>query len=87
MAGVLLAIAAVVPVVVADQPSAAGGAATLDYPIKVEAVYKEFSDQFFWFHPYLAAVPRSGRDGRPAVLMLTQKHLVARILWSRPNLA
>ena len=54
--------------------ASAGG---LDYAIKVEAAHKEVNDQYFWFHPYLATIPGAGRDGMPAVILVTQKHLVA----------
>ncbi|MFH1571577.1 MAG: sialidase family protein [Gemmatimonadota bacterium] len=46
------------------------------YRIRVEAPYQELSEAYFWFHPYLAAVPRGGGQG-PSVVLLTQKHLVA----------
>ena len=53
------------------------GADELDYRVEVEVAHKELSDKLFWFHPYLAAVPGAGQDGHPAVLLVTQKHLVA----------
>lgn len=43
------------------------------YEIELFDAHAELSDQFFWFHPYLAAVP--GEDGAPSVFLLTQKHL------------
>ena len=46
-----------------------------DFEIKVEAAHKELSKDFFWFHPYLAAIPRAGKDGLPAVILATQKLL------------
>ena len=49
--------------------------AALDYTVTVESAHKELSDKFFWFHPYLAAIPGLGQDGYPAVFLLTQKHL------------
>ena len=76
-AGLCLVLGCVGRVVVAGGASDADGATTLDYQIKLEAAHKQLSDQFFWFHPYLAAVPGAGQNGQPAVMMLTQKHLVA----------
>jgi len=79
---VLLAAALFVPAaaVWADAPNREPGEETadvLDYRVQVETAYEQLSDEFFWFHPYLAAIPGAGRNGHPAVLMLTQKHLVA----------
>ena len=48
-----------------------------DFEVKVEAGHKELSDDFFWFHPYLAAIPGAGEEGLPAVILATQKHLNA----------
>jgi hypothetical protein len=47
----------------------------LDYQIKIETPYKEFTNRFFWSHAYLAAIPRAGKDGLPAVIVTTQKQL------------
>lgn len=45
--------------------------------ISVESAYKELNDKFFWFHPYLGAIPGAGSDGNPQIIALMQKHLVA----------
>ena len=45
--------------------------------MKAEVVHKELSPEFCWFHPRVAAIPGAGKDGRPAVVMTIQKHLVA----------
>jgi len=44
--------------------------------IRVETIYRELNDAYFWFHPYLTAVPAAGGQP-PAVILLTQKHLNA----------
>lgn len=38
---------------------------------------KELNPKFCWFHPRAAAIPGHGHDGRPAVIMTIQKHLIA----------
>ena len=59
----------------------AGGAqeenAVLGYRVETFAAHTELTSAFFWFHPYLTAVPVAGRDGLPAILLVTQKHLTA----------
>lgn len=69
----------VTPARTAEEATSGGHAPgeRLDYAIKVEAAHKEVNDKYFWFHPYLAAIPDGGRDGMPAVILVTQKHLVA----------
>jgi hypothetical protein len=47
------------------------------FEIQAEAVLRELSPNFCWFHPRVAAAPGLGRDGQPAVIMTIQKHLVA----------
>lgn len=49
----------------------------LPFDVKAEVVHKELSPEFCWFHPRVAAIPVAGTDGRPAVVMTIQKHLVA----------
>ena len=49
----------------------------LDYRIEILTAHKELTNEFFWFHPYLAAIPGAGREGRPAIVLATQKHLTA----------
>lgn len=48
-------------------------------PLKVqaEAVFKQLSPTFCWFHPRVAALPGYGKDKQPAVIMTIQKHLSA----------
>ena len=47
------------------------------FDVKTEVVHRELSSEFCWFHPRVAAIPDAGKDGRPAVVMTIQKHLVA----------
>jgi hypothetical protein len=50
-------------------------AQAVDYQIRVETPYKEFTSKFFWAHAYLAAIPNAGKDGQPAVIMALQKQM------------
>jgi hypothetical protein len=50
---------------------------SLPFDVNAEVVYRELSPEFCWFHPRVAAIPDAGKDGRPAVVMTIQKHLVA----------
>ena len=54
----------------------ADGPPPLPFDVKAEVVHKELSPEFCWFHPRVAAIPGAGKDGRPAVVMTIQKHLV-----------
>ena len=45
--------------------------------MKAEAVFKELTPAFCWFHPRVAPLPGYGKEGRPAVVMTIQKHLAA----------
>jgi hypothetical protein len=47
----------------------------LDFAVKLDTVMEHDDGQFLWFHPRVAAIPKTGRDGQPAVLMTLQKHL------------
>lgn len=55
----------------AEQPS------LLPFTTKAEAVFKQLSPDFCWFHPRVAALPGHGQSGQPAVIMTIQKHLQA----------
>jgi hypothetical protein len=52
-----------------------GGKKPLDFQVRVETVLKHDDGRFLWYHPRVAALPGSGKDGKPAVLMTLQKHL------------
>lgn len=45
------------------------------FDIRVETVVEAGGEDFAWFHPRAAAIPRVGKDGDPAVVMTLQKHL------------
>jgi lysophospholipase L1-like esterase len=47
----------------------------LDFEVRLETPLKHDDGKFLWYHPRVAAIPRAGRDGKPAVLMTLQKHL------------
>ena len=55
----------------------AEGPPRLRYDVKAEAVIKELSAAFCWFHPRVAPLPGYGKAGQPAVIMTIQKHLSA----------
>jgi hypothetical protein len=63
--------------VVDRMTSRAGGAPLLAFDVKAEVVHQELSPEFCWFHPRVAAIPDAGKEGRPAVVMTIQKHLLA----------
>jgi hypothetical protein len=48
----------------------------LDYEIKLAVPREEFDGTFCWFHPRAAAIPGAGKDGRSAVILTLQKHLL-----------
>ena len=58
------------------RPASAQGPPLL-YDVKADAVFKELSPAFCWFHPRAGAIPGQGKAGRPAVVMTIQKHLIA----------
>jgi hypothetical protein len=49
----------------------------LGFTVKLETVLKHDDGKFLWFHPRVAAIPKAGQDGKPAVIMTLQKHLHA----------
>lgn len=55
----------------------AGEPARLPFDVTAEAVFKELTPSFCWFHPRVAPLPGFGKDGQPAVVMTIQKHLAA----------
>ncbi len=48
----------------------------LQFRVETAVAYKELSPDFVWFHPRVAAIPGYGKEGKPAVIMTIQKHLV-----------
>lgn len=59
--------------------SSSAQAAPPELPFRVEPkpAYQQLSPEFCWFHPRAAALPGFGKQGRPAVILTTQKHLSA----------
>src|SRR5262245_35379137 len=55
----------------------AGGPDVLPFDVRANAVLKELSPKFCWFHPRVAPLPGHGKNGQPAVIMTIQKHLAA----------
>ncbi len=53
-----------------------GEGSALPFQVRAEAILRHLSPDFCWFHPRAAAMPGWGKDGRPAVLITLQKHLV-----------
>jgi hypothetical protein len=49
----------------------------LQFDVTLDVVKQELEPGFCWFHPRVAAVPGSGRDGQPLVVLTLQKHLAA----------
>ncbi len=47
------------------------------FQVEATVALQELNPKFCWFHPRAAAIPGLGRDGRPAVIMTIQKHLIA----------
>jgi lysophospholipase L1-like esterase len=47
------------------------------FQIETVVPLKELHPKFCWFHPRAAAIPGHGKDGRPAVILTIQKHLIA----------
>jgi hypothetical protein len=52
------------------------GRARAAFTVRAEAVLRKLAPDFCWFHPRAAALPGFGKEGRPAVIMTLQKHLV-----------
>lgn len=51
--------------------------AALEYEVRAEAILQKLSPDFCWFHPRATALPGLGKNGQPAVIVTTQKHLAA----------
>jgi len=47
----------------------------LDYEIQLDTVIRHDDGKFLWFHPRAAAIPGTGQDSPPQVIMTLQKHL------------
>lgn len=47
----------------------------LAFTVKLGTVLEHDDGKFLWFHPRVAAIPKAGQDGKPAVVMTLQKHL------------
>lgn len=48
----------------------------LSFEVQADVAHRHLAPDFCWFHPRVAALPRFGKDGQPAVIMTIQKHLV-----------
>ena len=55
--------------------TAALAAEPLGFTVTLDTVLEHDDGKFLWFHPRVAAIPKAGRDGKPAVVMTLQKHL------------
>lgn len=61
------------------------------FTIDLTVAREGFDGTFCWFHPRVATIPRAGRDGKPAVIMTLQKHLLpgddyySGLYWMRTN--
>jgi hypothetical protein len=47
----------------------------LDFRVKLETVLKHDDGKSLWFHPRIAAIPATGGESVPTVVMTLQKHL------------
>lgn len=47
------------------------------FQVRPTIALQELNPRYCWFHPRAAAIPGAGSDGRPAVIMTIQKHLIA----------
>lgn len=61
----------------AASPANAAEPAILPFQVEPRAAYQQLSPEFCWFHPRAAALPGFGKNGLPAVIITTQKHLAA----------
>lgn len=52
-----------------------GAVEPLAFSVKLDTVLEHDDGKFLWFHPRVAAIPKAGREGKPAILMTLQKHL------------
>lgn len=57
--------------------SAATAAEPVGFQVEATVALQELNPKFCWFHPRAAAIPKLGKEGRPAVFMTIQKHLTA----------
>lgn len=48
----------------------------LQFRVQTDVAHQELNTNFCWFHPRAAAIPEFGNNGKPAVIMTIQKHLV-----------
>jgi hypothetical protein len=48
----------------------------LPFEVQADVAHRQLSPDFCWFHPRVAPLPGFGKDGRSAVIMTIQKHLV-----------
>lgn len=55
----------------------ANAAEPVGFQVETTTALQELNPRFCWFHPRAAAIPGLGKDGRPAVVMTIQKHLIA----------
>ena len=65
------------PRLAAQDGSTKTAAEPLAFDIQLDTVHKEFDGTFCWFHPRVGAIPKGGRDGKPAVVMTLQKWLLS----------
>lgn len=54
----------------------------LTFQVQSDIAHRELSPNFCWFHPRVAAIPGSGVNGAPSVIMTIQKHLVVSDFYS-----
>ncbi|MEO5996743.1 MAG: hypothetical protein ABIN89_08420, partial [Chitinophagaceae bacterium] len=48
----------------------------LKFEVKANVAYQELNPGFCWFHPRATVIPGFGQDGKSAVIMTIQKHLM-----------
>lgn len=58
-------------------PCPAFAAEPVSFQVEATVALQELNPKFCWFHPRAAAIPKLGKDGKPAVIMTIQKHLIA----------
>lgn len=54
----------------------------LPFDVRADVAHQELSSEFCWFHPRAASIPGYGEEGKPAVIMTVQKHLVVSDFYS-----
>ncbi len=47
----------------------------IEFTVKLDTVMEHDDGEFLWFHPRVAAIPQTGQNGAPAIVMTLQKHL------------